>query len=108
MGVCAVCVGGGQRVVYMCVMGRVCTRVSVCVHAQVQYVCRMRVSGYDGGVYSVCARTCIRGRVLGRFECNGHIGHVLTQWCLLPPRTCIVKSSLFMHMHSSPRSLAAR
>ena len=39
---------------------------------------------------------------------NGHTVHMLTQWCLLPPLTSTVKSSLFMHVHSSPPSLAAR
>ena len=38
---------------------------------------------------------------------NGHTVHMLTQWCLLPPLTSTVKSLLFMHVHSSPHSLAA-
>ena len=42
------------------------------------------------------------------FECNGHTVHVLTQWPLPPPLTSIVNSSLFIHAHSSPLSLAAR
>ncbi|KAF6094688.1 hypothetical protein HJG60_011798 [Phyllostomus discolor] len=33
---------------------------------------------------------------------------MLTQWCLPPPLTSTVKSSLFTHVHSSPLSLAAR
>ena len=45
---------------------------------------------------------------LSHFECNGHTVHILTQWCLPSPRTSTVKSSLFMHAHSSPLSLAAR
>ena len=45
---------------------------------------------------------------LSHFVCNGHTVHMLTQWCLLPPLTSMVKSSLFTHAHSSPPSLAAR
>ena len=42
------------------------------------------------------------------FERDGHTVHTLTQRCLLPSLTSIVKSLLFMHGHPSPRSLAAR
>ena len=45
---------------------------------------------------------------LSHFEGDGHAVHMLTQWHLLPPPTSAVKSSLFMHVHSSPLSLAAR
>ena len=45
---------------------------------------------------------------LSHFEWNGHTVHMLTQWCLPPPLTSTVKLSLFMHMHSSLLSLAAR
>ena len=45
---------------------------------------------------------------LSHFECDGHTVHMLTQWCLPPPLTSTVKSSLFTHAHSSPLSLAAR
>ena len=45
--------------------------------------------------------------LLSHFECDGHIGHMLTQQRLPPPLTSAVKSSLFMHAHSSPFSLAA-
>ena len=34
---------------------------------------------------------------LSDFECYGHTVHMLTQWCLPPPLTSTVKSSLFMH-----------
>ena len=37
-----------------------------------------------------------------------HTAHTLTQWCLPPPPTSTVKSALFMHVHCSPLSLAAR
>ena len=46
--------------------------------------------------------------LLSHFECDSHTVHMLTQWRLLPPLTSTVKSSLFMHVHSSPLSLAAR
>ena len=46
--------------------------------------------------------------LLSHFECSSHTVHMLAQWCLPPPLTSTVKSSLFMHAHSSPLSLAAR
>ena len=46
--------------------------------------------------------------LFSHFGCDGHTVHMLTQWRLPPPLTSIVKSSLFMHAHSSPLSLAAR
>ena len=39
---------------------------------------------------------------------HGHTVHMLTQRHLLPPLTSAMKSSLFMHEHSHPLSLAAR
>ena len=44
---------------------------------------------------------------LSHFECNSHTVHIVAQWRLRPPLTGIVMSSLFMHAHSSPLSLAA-
>ena len=46
--------------------------------------------------------------LLSHFECDSHTVHMLTQQRLQPPLTSTVKSSLFMHAHSSPLSLAAR
>ena len=46
--------------------------------------------------------------LLSHFECYGHTVHMLTQQHLPPPLTSTVKSSLFMHAHSSPLSLAVR
>ena len=46
--------------------------------------------------------------LLSHFECGGHTVHMLIQWCLPPPLTSTVKSSLFTHVHSRPHSLAAR
>ena len=42
------------------------------------------------------------------FECDGHTVHMLTQRRPLPPLTSTVKSSLFVHVRSSPLSLAVR
>ena len=39
---------------------------------------------------------------LSHVECDGHTGHMLTQWHLPPPLTSTVKWSLFTHAHSSP------
>ena len=57
---------------------------------------------------SECKIWCRFVALLSHFECDGHPVHMLTQWRLLPPLTCTVKSSLFMYVHSSPLSLAAR
>ena len=46
--------------------------------------------------------------LLSHFEFDSHTVHMLTHWCLLPPLTSTVRSSLFTHAHSSPFSLAAR
>ena len=46
--------------------------------------------------------------LLSHFECDSRIVHMLTQWRLPPPLASTVRSSLFMHVHSSPLSLAAR
>ena len=45
---------------------------------------------------------------VSHFECDGHTVPMLTQRRLPPPLTSTVKSSLYMHAHSSPLSLAAR
>ena len=45
---------------------------------------------------------------LSHFECDSHTVHMLTQQHPLSPLTSTVKSSLFMHAHFSPLSLAAR
>ena len=45
---------------------------------------------------------------LSHFECDSHTVHMLTQWHLPPPLTTTMKLPLFMHVHSSPLSLAGR
>ena len=44
---------------------------------------------------------------LSHFECDGHTGHMLTQWHLPHPLPSTVKLSLFTHVRSSPHFLAA-
>ena len=46
--------------------------------------------------------------LLSYFECNGHTVYRLNQRHLPTSLTSTVKSSLFMHSHSSPLSLAAK
>ena len=46
--------------------------------------------------------------LLSHFDRDGHTVHTLTQWWLLTLTSSTAKSSLFMHAHSSPLSLAAR
>ena len=46
--------------------------------------------------------------LLSHFECDGHTVHMLSQQPLPPPLTSTVRLSLFMRMHSSPLSLAAK
>ena len=46
--------------------------------------------------------------LLGHFECDDHTVHLLTQWCLPPPLTSTVRSSLLMHERSSPLSSTSR
>ena len=46
--------------------------------------------------------------LLSHFEYDCHTVRMLAQRCLPPPLTSTVKSPLFMHIHSSSLSLAAR
>ena len=46
--------------------------------------------------------------LLRHFECDVHTVHMLTQRHVPPPLTSPVKLPMFMHVHSSPLSLAAR
>ena len=46
--------------------------------------------------------------LVSHFECDGHTVHRLTQGRVPPPVTSAVKSSLFVHVLSSPLALAAR
>ena len=64
---------------------------------------------FHGGMFKLNPKIWCRFVVLlTQLECNNHTEHVLTQWCLPPSLTSTGKSSLFMHVHSSPLSLAAR
>ena len=68
------------------------------------------LNSFCGGMFKLNAKFDVDSLLysLSHFECDGHTVHMLTQWCLLPPLTSTVKSSLFTHAHSSPLSLAAR
>ena len=68
------------------------------------------LNSFHGGMFKLNAKFYADSLLylLSHFECDGHTVHMLTQRCLLPLVTSIVKSSLFMHVHSSPLSLAAR
>ena len=63
-----------------------------------------------GGMFKLNAKSDAGSLLysLSHFECHGHTVHMLTQCCLPPPLTSIVKSSLFTLVHSSPLFLAAR
>ena len=67
-------------------------------------------NSFHGGIFKL--HTKFDGDLLlyslSHFECDSHTIHMLTQWCLLPPLTSTVKSSLFTHVHSSSLFLAAR
>ena len=67
-------------------------------------------NSFCGGMFRVSAKFEAESLLysLMHFEFNSHTVQMLTQQCLLPALTTTVKSSLFMHVHSSPLSLAAR
>ena len=67
-------------------------------------------NSFHGGMFKLNAKFDADSLLylLSHFKCDGHTGHMLTQWHLPPPLTSTVKSSLFMLVHSSPLSLAAR
>ena len=67
-------------------------------------------NSFHGGMFKLNAKSDEDSLLylLSHFECDSHTRHMFTHQCLLPPLTSTVKSSLFMHAHSSPLSLAAR
>ena len=67
------------------------------------------LNSFHGGMFKLNAKfdADLLLYLLSHFECNSHTVHMLTQWCLLPPVTSAMKSSLFTHAQSSPLSLAA-
>ena len=67
-------------------------------------------SSFCGGIFKLNAKFDADSLLysLSHFERDSHTVHMLTEWCLPPPLTSTVKSSLFTHVHSSPLSLAAR
>ena len=68
------------------------------------------LNSFCGGMFKLNAKCDADSLLysLSHFECDDHTVHMLTQWCLLPPLTSTVKSSLLVHVHSSPLSLVAR
>ena len=80
-----------------------------CTHCTVPKSLLNPPNSFRGGIVSAqCNIWCKFIALLRHFECDGHTVHMLTQWCLPPPLTSAVKSSLFTHAPSSPLSLAAR
>ena len=68
------------------------------------------LNSFHGGMFKLNAKfdADLLLYSLSHFECDGYTVHMLIQWCLPPPLTSTVTSSLFTHAHSSPLSLAAR
>ena len=67
-------------------------------------------NSFHGGMFKLNAKFDADSLLylLRCFECVGCTIHMVTQQHLPPPLTSTMKSSLFMHVHSSPLSLAAR
>ena len=69
------------------------------------------LNSFRRGIFKLNAKSDVDSLVysLSHFECDSHnTVHMLTQWCLLPPLTSTVTSSLITPVHSSPLALAAR
>ena len=68
------------------------------------------LNSFPGGMFKLKAKfdADLLLYLLSHFECDGHTVHMLTQQRLPPPLTSTVELSLFMHVHYSPLSLAAR
>ena len=80
-------------------------------HSPVAHSCGLlnRPTSFSGRMFKLNAKCDADSflYLLSHFKCNSHTVHTLTQWCLAPPMTSTVKSSLFMHVCSSSLSLAA-
>ena len=68
------------------------------------------LDSFWGGMFKLTAKFDVDSflYLLSYFECYSRSVHTLTQQHLPPTLTSTVKSSLFVHVHSSPLSLAAR
>ena len=68
------------------------------------------LNSFHGGILKLNAKCDADSLLywLSHFECESQTVHMLTQQHLPPPLTRTVKLSLFMHVRSSPLSLAAR
>ena len=67
-------------------------------------------NSFQGGMFKLNAKFDADSLFysLSHFEYSGHRVHMLTHWRIPPLLTRTVKSSLFMHVHSSLLSVAAR
>ena len=81
-----------------------------CIHCVIPGSLLNYLNSFRGGMLKLNAKFDADSLLysLSHFEFHSHTGHMLTQRGLLPPLTSTVKLSLFMHVHSSPLSLAAR
>ena len=112
--------GGWVTWVIWCFTKKLCTRHDVWASALLWWSCQSPVAHscsllnhlntFCGGTFKLQAKfdTDSLFYSLSHFEWDGHTVYMLTQWHLLFPLTSTVKSSLFMHVHSSPLSSAAR
>ena len=57
------------------------------------------LNSVHGGVFKLNAKfdADLLLYLLSHFECHGHTVHMLTQWCLPPPLTSAIKSSVIVH-----------
>ena len=81
-----------------------------CIHCIIRKSLLNHLNSFQRGMFRLNAKFDVDSLLysLSHFECEGHTVHMLTQWCLSSPLTSTVKSSLFIHVHPSPLSLAAR
>ena len=91
-------------------MPKTCTRCNTWAGVLLWWSCQSQVlhscgllihpNSFCGGMFKFNAKFDRDSLLylLSHVEWDGHIVHMLTQWCLLPPLTSTVKSS-FSHMH---------
>ena len=113
-------VGGLSHWVIGCFTKKPCTRHDAWLYILSWWICQSLVahscdllnhpSSFHGVIFKLNTKSDANSLLssLSHFECDDHTVHMLTQWCLPPPLTSTVKSSLFTHAHSSPLALAAR
>ena len=81
-----------------------------CTHCIIAKSCLNYLNSFCGAMFKLNTKfdADLWLYLLSHFECDSHTVHILTQWCLSPPLTSTVKSSLFTYAHSRPLSLDAR